>query len=97
MQPPIKTRADLSALRLLLPYLRVYRGRVAVAGVAMMIAAGLMLGIGQGLRHLIDNGFVAGGERNLDIAALVLFLVVVSFGRGAPACGEVRFPFLGSV
>jgi len=80
MQPPIKTRADLSALRLLLPYLRVYRGRVAVAGVAMMIAAGLMLGIGQGLRHLIDNGFVAGGERNLDIAALVLFLVVVSFG-----------------
>ncbi|MDR3523732.1 MAG: ABC transporter transmembrane domain-containing protein [Acetobacteraceae bacterium] len=80
MQPPIKTRADLSALRLLLPYLRVYRRRVAVAGALMLIAASLMLGIGQGLRHLIDSGFVAGGEHNLDLAALVLFVVVVSFG-----------------
>ena len=77
---PPKARPDLSALGLLMPYLRAYRGRVIAAWVAMVIAAALMLGIGQGLRHLIDNGFVAGGRNNLDLAALVLFAIVVSFG-----------------
>ena len=77
---PTRKRPDFSALGLLLPYLRAYRWRVIAAWVAMLIAAALMLGIGQGLRHLIDNGFVAGGRSNLDIAALLLFIIVLSFG-----------------
>jgi ATP-binding cassette, subfamily B, bacterial len=77
---PPKARPDFSALGLLLPYLRAYRRQVIAAWAAMLIAAALMLGIGQGLRRLIDNGFVAGGADNLDLAALILFATVVSFG-----------------
>ena len=80
MSASAKPRPDLSALRLLVPYLRAYRGRVIGAWVMMIIAAGLLLGIGQGLRHLIDKGFVAGGRDALDVSALILFVVVVSFG-----------------
>ncbi len=85
MSDPAKTRPPLSALRLLLPYLKPYRGRVVAAWGAMMVAAGLLLGIGQGLRHLIDNGFAAGGNAKLNQAALILFLVVTLLGAATAA------------
>ena len=69
-------RADLGALRLALPYLRPYRGRVALAGVALVMAAGLVLAIGQAVRHLVDAGFTAGNAGALDATALLLFGVV---------------------
>ncbi len=47
----------------MLPYLRPYLWRVAGASVALLMAAGLVLGLGQGLRMLIDQGF---GEQSLD-------------------------------
>ena len=78
-------KPPLSALRLLLPYLKPYRARVAMAWGAMMVAAGLLLGIGQGLRHLIDNGFVAGGNADLNQAALILFVVVTLLGAATAA------------
>ncbi len=75
-----QSRPNLSALRLMLPYLRPYRLRVIGAWIAMGIAAALLLGIGQGLRHLIDSGFAAGGEQSLDQAALLLGAVVAALG-----------------
>jgi ATP-binding cassette subfamily B protein len=73
-------RADLGALRLALPYLRPYRGRVALAGVALVMAAGLVLAIGQAVRHLVDAGFTAGNAGALDATALLLFGVVALLG-----------------
>lgn len=64
----------------MLPYLRPYRLRVIGAWIAMAIAASLLLGIGQGLKHLIDTGFSAGGEASLDQAALLLAFVVAALG-----------------
>ncbi|MFC7691440.1 hypothetical protein ACFQY5_19570 [Paeniroseomonas aquatica] len=37
-----------ASLGLLLPYLKPYRGRVALAAVALVAASGLVLGLGQG-------------------------------------------------
>jgi len=54
----------------MLPYTRPYRGRVAGASVALLLAAGLVLALGQGLRRLIDFGFAAPGK--LDQTALVM-------------------------
>lgn len=70
--------ARLAALRSLLPYLRPYRGRVALAAIALLLAAGLVLGLGQGVRHLVDEGFAAGSAAALDRTALVLFAVVAA-------------------
>jgi len=61
---------------LLLPYLRPYLGRVLGASAALLVAAGLVLTLGQGLRRLIDRGFTNGSIAHLNGAALAMFLVV---------------------
>ncbi len=76
----------LASLGLLLPYLRPYRGRVALAGLALVAAAGLTLGLGQGLRHLVDEGFSAGSGAALDRTALVLFGLVAALASAT--CGR---------
>ena len=76
MTPP------LGALRLALPYLRPYRGRVALAAFALLAAAGLMLSLGQALRHLVDAGFASGEAGALDRTALALSAVVALLGAG---------------
>ena len=50
--------------RFVRPYLR----QVAIAAVALLVAAGAVLAIGQGLRFVIDRGFVAGSADELDRA-----------------------------
>ena len=78
--PPPKPAASLTALRLLFPYLRPYRGRVAAASVVLLLAAGLVLGLGQGVRRLIDTGFAAGDEARLNQAALAMAAIVAGLG-----------------
>ena len=69
-----------AALALLFPFLRPYRVRAAGAAVALAVAAGLVLGLGQGVRRLIDEGFAAGDRGHLDQAALVMAGVVLALG-----------------
>ena len=75
----------LTALRLLLPYLRPYRARVAAASVALLLAAGLVLGLGQGVRRLIDSGFAPGDEARLNTAALTVAAIVAALGLATAA------------
>ena len=67
---------SLGALRLMLPYLRPYAGRATAAACALLLAAGLVLTLGQGVRRLIDVGFAS--PRRLDQAALAMFAVVAA-------------------
>ena len=53
-------RAPVASLRLILPHLRPYAGRAAGAALALLLAAGLVLALGQGLRRLVDEGFADG-------------------------------------
>jgi ATP-binding cassette subfamily B protein len=75
----------LIALRLLLPYLRPYRAQAAAAAAALLVAAGLMLAIGQGLRHLIDTGFSSRSPASLNTAAIAMFAVVAAMGAASSA------------
>jgi ATP-binding cassette subfamily B protein len=63
-------------LRLLLPFLKPYRWRVAGASAALMVAAGMMLALGPYLKQLIDRGFSSGSMAALNETALQLFGVV---------------------
>ena len=74
-KPPARS---ISALGLLLPYMRVYRLRTLGAAVALLLAAGLVLTLGQGIRRLIDFGFATGSMAHLDHAALAMFAVVAA-------------------
>jgi len=64
--PPPK--GDLAHLARLGRFLLPYRGRVAVAMVALVVAAGCVLALGQGLRHVIDAGFGSGDQNLLNQA-----------------------------
>ena len=70
-RPPI-TRT----LRRLGSFLVPYRGRFAVAGVALLVAAGGALAMGQGLKLVIDRGFAAGDSAELDRALFALLGVI---------------------
>jgi ATP-binding cassette subfamily B protein len=76
-------RPPIASLRLLLPQLRPYLPRALAAMTALLLAAGLTLTLGQGLRLLIDEGF--GGAGNLDSAALFMGAVVACLAAATSA------------
>lgn len=73
----LATPEPLSRRRILLDLLRPYRLRIALALIALIVAAGCILFIGQGLKQVIDHGFIAGSEALLDYALLGLLGVIV--------------------
>jgi ATP-binding cassette subfamily B protein len=75
-----------SGLGLLGPYLRPYRGKVVLAALSLLVAAGTVLAFGACLRALIDRGFAQGRPDVLNYAlasllAVALVLAIASGGR----------------
>ncbi len=67
-------------------FLAPYRRRFALAGVALLVAAGCTLAVGQGLRLVVDRGFTAGNGAELDRAlfgllAIIAVMAVASYVR----------------
>ena len=62
-----------------------YRWRVVGAFIALSITAAATLGLGQGLKGLIDSGFSGGDSTTLDQALLLLvgLSVIIAFGTFA--------------
>ena len=65
------------ALRLLWPFIARYTWAALGATVALLAAAGLVLALGQGLRHLIDGGFASGSQAQLNATALGMAVIIV--------------------
>ncbi|MCF8177379.1 MAG: ATP-binding cassette domain-containing protein [Sulfuritalea sp.] len=65
-----------SSARVFVSLLKPYRSRVLVAAIALVVAALAMLGVGQGLRAVIDRGFSAGDPAWLDRALMMMFGVI---------------------
>ena len=71
--PPATALRTLARVgRFVRPYLR----QVTLAAIALLVAAGAVLAIGQGLRFVIDRGFVAGSAGELDRALALLGVVI---------------------
>ena len=67
-------------------FLAPYRWRVAAALAALLVAAGSVLALGQGLKYVVDRGFGGGEPRLLDQAlgamvALAAVLAVATYFR----------------
>src|SRR5258706_5956225 len=54
-----------------------YRARIAIALAALVIAAGCVLALGQGLKYVVDNGFGSGNPELLN-GALVAMIAVAA-------------------
>jgi ATP-binding cassette subfamily B protein len=66
--------APLSGLiRFVLPY----KARLVGAAIALLMAAGCVLALGQGLRHVIDSGFASGNPALLNRALFAVLAVSV--------------------
>ncbi|MBI2314281.1 MAG: ATP-binding cassette domain-containing protein [Betaproteobacteria bacterium] len=73
--PVLTTLKSWRQLGLLAGYVRPYRWRLAGALAALVVAAGALLVLGQGLRQVVDAGITRGDPAALD-AALALMLIV---------------------
>lgn len=65
------------ALRLLWPMLKPYKWALAGGVVAMGVSAGTMLGVGWGLKNIVDRGLSDGTGGVLNQALLVLLVVIL--------------------
>jgi ATP-binding cassette subfamily B protein len=76
-QGPHRPKAALGALKPLVPYGLAYRGRIAAALAALMVASGATLVVPIAVRRVVDFGFTDQGRGYID-AYFALLLVVVS-------------------
>jgi ATP-binding cassette subfamily B protein len=72
-RPPTR---DIRQLARVLRFLAPYKARMVVAGVALIVAAGCVLVLGQGLKRVIDAGFAGNDAASLDTALVVLLAIV---------------------
>ena len=73
------------ALRLLVPFLRRYQWYAVAAAVALFVSSGLILVLGQGVRHLIDGGFASGSHAQLNATAATMAGVIGALGVATAA------------
>ena len=92
-QPAQTPRTALGTLRALAPFLVPYRSRLAVAGIALVVAALAALAVPLAFRQMIDLGFAVptpAGSAQINRHFLVLFLVAAVLALGT----AVRFYFV---
>lgn len=82
---PAKSK-NLAVLTRLLPFIAPYKVYALGAAVALIVTAGVTLALGQGVRQLIDRGFVERSFENLNqtsliVISLIFLLAVGTFTR----------------
>ncbi len=85
--PPVPPpKGDIAQLARLVRFLVPHRGRIAIAMLALLVASGTVLALGQGLKYVIDAGFGSGDSNNLNVAlagviTLAVVLSLATWGR----------------
>jgi len=83
---PDRGRAPLGALKPLIPFASVYRGRILAALISLIAASGATLVVPIAIRRVIDHGFSPEGHELIDsyflaLLGVVLVLALSSAGR----------------
>ena len=78
-------RGSLKALKPLMPYVRRYRGRIALGVLALAVASAATLVVPEAVRRLVDFGFSEdrAGLINAYFAAMVAVVGVLALASGA--------------
>ncbi|NQZ51915.1 MAG: ABC transporter ATP-binding protein, partial [Moritella sp.] len=82
--PTDKTSATQSFTSLLpiLAFIKPYKLMVCYALLALLVTAAVNLSLGQGVKFVIDNGFIAGSESQLQSAIVVLVMLIALLAIG---------------
>jgi len=75
-------KSDVSVLLKLGDYLLAYKARLFGAAVALIFTAAVTLAMGQGVRVLIDEGFIGGSSEQLREAAKLIIGIAVLMAAG---------------
>lgn len=78
-----KKKRDLSSLLALWPFVTPYRSRVAGALLALVLTAAVTLAIGQGVRMIIDQGFIQQSMQQLNRAVLFTIGLAILMAIGS--------------
>jgi len=82
--PPDRPKsASLQPLRGVWPYLRPYIGKLLLAGVFLLVAAGAQLALPVAFRHLIDDGMALRDAATINRYFVLFMLAAVVFGAFA--------------
>jgi ATP-binding cassette subfamily B protein len=87
-------RRSVRPLALVLPYLGRYKGRVALALVALVVASSAMLVLPTAVRRMIDHGFTVADAQTIDRYFLAL-IAVAAVLAGASAVRYYLVTWLG--
>lgn len=82
----MKKNKALTSLYPIFSFIRPYKLMVALALFALLITAAVNLSLGQGVKFVIDSGFIAGSKQQLSLAILILIglislLAIGTFSR----------------
>jgi ATP-binding cassette subfamily B protein len=84
-------RGEVRSLSGLLPFLRPYRGRIALAALFLVLAAGATLALPVALKLLIDHGIVAADPGDRLLALRGHFLQLFAVGAALGLFSAARF------
>ncbi len=73
---------NISILFELFQFIRPYKTRVVLAIVALLFTAAVTLSLGQGVRMLIDNGFVQQSQQQLQTAVQFIIAITILIAAG---------------
>ncbi|MEH6824873.1 MAG: ABC transporter transmembrane domain-containing protein [Motiliproteus sp.] len=79
--PPVVSKHK-ATFRMLAGFVRPYKGTLCAAAIALVVTALVTLALGQGVRLLIDEGFLAGSQAALNRAVGIILLLTLLISVG---------------
>ncbi len=76
------TKTAFTSLKPIFSFIRPYSGMVVLALTALVLTSGISLSLGQGVKLVIDNGFIAGSAEQLKSALFVLIGLICLLAIG---------------
>jgi len=77
-----KSTQPFTSLLPIVAFIKPYKLMVFYALLALLITAAVNLSLGQGVKFVIDNGFIAGSESQLQAAIVVLVMLITLLAIG---------------
>jgi len=81
-ETPIHKQSAFTSLKPVWAFIRPYKTMVSLALLALLLTSGVTLSLGQGVKMVIDNGFVAGSTAQLQSAVLVMIGLICLLAIG---------------
>ncbi len=71
-----KSKKSLTSLMPIFAFVLPYKKMLAGALIALLLTSGVSLSLGQGVRLIIDNGFIAGSQQQLSTAIGIMIIMI---------------------